>query len=96
MRIAKSAGATTELFARAPDDSRDDSGGLHMSKLALLAAAIIMTLSAMGAATPGNAQNLPWCSKFKGMTNCMYATRQQCRASVSGRHGTCVQNHRSM
>ncbi|UWU79425.1 DUF3551 domain-containing protein [Bradyrhizobium sp. CB1717] len=66
-----------------------------MKKLALLAAAITMTLGVMGAAAPGRAQDLAWCTKIKGMTNCMYSTRQQCRASISGRNGTCVRNHRS-
>ncbi|BBO10859.1 MULTISPECIES: DUF3551 domain-containing protein [Bradyrhizobium] len=65
-----------------------------MRKLALLSAAIFIALSAMGPSTPVQAQDLAWCSKIKGMLNCMYETRSQCRASVSGRQGTCVQNRR--
>ncbi|GMO32640.1 MULTISPECIES: DUF3551 domain-containing protein [Bradyrhizobium] len=65
-----------------------------MRKLALLSAAVFIALSAMGSPTPVQAQDLAWCSKFKGMLNCMYETRSQCRASLSGRHGTCVQNRR--
>ncbi|MGY8630921.1 DUF3551 domain-containing protein [Bradyrhizobium sp. 14AA] len=44
---------------------------------------------------PGRAQDLAWCTKIKGMTNCMYSTRQQCRASISGRNGTCIRNRHS-
>ncbi|MBR1177308.1 DUF3551 domain-containing protein [Bradyrhizobium sp. KB893862 SZCCT0404] len=67
-----------------------------MRKLGLLAGAVFIALSVVGSATPGHAQaqDLAWCSKIKGMLNCMYETRDQCRASVSGRHGTCVQNRR--
>ncbi|MGY8706734.1 DUF3551 domain-containing protein [Bradyrhizobium sp. 18BD] len=40
-------------------------------------------------ASPAMAQQNQWCSKFKGMTNCKYSTEDQCRASRSGRGGTC-------
>ena len=40
-------------------------------------------------ATPAQAQQNQWCSKFKGHTNCRYSTEEQCRASRSGRGGTC-------
>ncbi|HEX9210944.1 MAG TPA: DUF3551 domain-containing protein [Bradyrhizobium sp.] len=46
----------------------------------------------MPLASPAQAQQNQqnqWCSKFKGMTNCRYSTEDQCRASRSGRGGTC-------
>ncbi|MCA1470707.1 DUF3551 domain-containing protein [Bradyrhizobium sp. IC3195] len=65
-----------------------------MTKLALLSAAVFIALSAMGSWTPGQAQDLAWCRKFRGTLTCMYDTRAQCRASVSGPSGTCVPNPR--
>ncbi|MCK1655594.1 DUF3551 domain-containing protein [Bradyrhizobium sp. 149] len=38
---------------------------------------------------PAQAQQSQWCSKFKGMVNFRYSTEDQCRASRSGRGGTC-------
>jgi hypothetical protein len=46
-------------------------------------------------ATPANARSQAWCSRMQGALHCMYATEEQCRASVSGRGGTCVPRHPS-
>jgi len=51
-----------------------------MRKLALLSTAVFIMLGATGSWTPGQAQDLAWCRKFKGMLTCMYDTRAQCRA----------------
>ncbi len=63
-----------------------------MRKLILVATAILGTMAIMPLASPAQAQQNQqnqWCSKFKGMTNCRYSTEDQCRASRSGRGGTC-------
>jgi hypothetical protein len=65
-----------------------------MRQLILVAAAILATLGLTALATPGNAQGGKWCSNIHHTLNCMYATHEQCRASVSGRAGTCVRRHR--
>jgi hypothetical protein len=62
-----------------------------MRKLIFVAATILGTLAITPLATPAHAQKHSWCSKFKGHTNCHYATEEQCRASRSGRGGTCFQ-----
>ena len=57
--------------------------------VAPLAAPIALTVGVVALATPAEAQSGPWCSRRKGATSCMYQTQKQCRASVSGRGGTC-------
>lgn len=64
-----------------------------MHKLILAASTIAVALTAMVWATPGSARGQAWCSRMQGALHCMYATEEQCRASVSGRGGTCVQRH---
>ncbi len=60
-----------------------------MRKLIFVATAILGMLAVTPLATPAQAQQNQWCSKFKGHTNCRYSTEEQCRASRSGRGGTC-------
>jgi hypothetical protein len=63
-----------------------------MRKLIFVATAILGMLAITPLATPAQAQQAQqnqWCSKFKGHTNCRYSTEEQCRASRSGRGGTC-------
>ena len=60
-----------------------------MRKLILVATAILGTLAIAPVTAQAQAQQNQWCSKFKGMTNCRYSTEEQCRASRSGRGGTC-------
>ncbi|WP_426608781.1 DUF3551 domain-containing protein [Bradyrhizobium sp. McL0616] len=60
-----------------------------MRKFILVATAILGTLAITPVAAQAPAQPHQWCSKFKGMTNCKYSTEDQCRASRSGRGGTC-------
>jgi len=59
----------------------------------LLAAAAITLMGA----TPSLAREYPWCSRINayGMTDtpqCDFSTYEQCRATVSGQGGDCVQN----
>lgn len=63
-----------------------------MRKLILGMTSIALTTGLMILATP--AQALNWCSRIEGHLHCMYHTHGQCRASVSGRMGDCVPNHR--
>jgi hypothetical protein len=65
-----------------------------MRKFILVTAAILGTLAVMPAATPANAAG-PWCSKHHGMTHCAYSTEDQCRASRSGRGGSCFRRQAS-
>lgn len=58
--------------------------------LIIAATSIALTAGMIAFATPAEAQGNQWCSRIKGATSCMYQTKQQCRASVSGRGGTCV------
>jgi hypothetical protein len=55
-------------------------------KLILAATSIALTAGMMALATPAEARGSQWCSR-------MYHTYAQCRASVSGRAGTCVRRH---
>jgi len=65
-----------------------------MRKLILAATSIAFTGGMMALATPGEeARGIQWCSRIQGATNCAYYTHEQCRASVSGRAGTCVRRH---
>ena len=51
---------------------------------------------AVALATPGQAQNYPWCSNFAdgwGGTNCGFASYEQCMATVRGGGGFCSQNN---
>jgi hypothetical protein len=64
-----------------------------MQKLILAVSTVSVALGMMVLATPGNARSQAWCSRMQGALHCMYATEEQCRASVSGRGGTCVPRH---
>jgi hypothetical protein len=55
-----------------------------------LAAPVALTMGVVAISVPAEAQSSPWCSRRKGVNNCMYQTQQQCRASISGRGGSCV------
>jgi hypothetical protein len=66
-----------------------------MRKLALITCSVLGMLATVPLATPANAAGA-WCSTHKGMTNCRYATQEQCRASRSGRGGTCFRRHANM
>ena len=61
-----------------------------MRNLLLLMSAIVVVLGVTAIPTSANAQSRQWCARQHGVLNCMYETQEQCRASVSGRHGTCV------
>lgn len=63
---------------------------LGSTPLIIAATSIALTAGMIALATPAEAQGNQWCSRIKGATSCMYQTKQQCRASVSGRGGTCV------
>lgn len=63
--------------------------GFQMRRFILVASAIVGMLTIVPLATPAQAQQNQWCSKFKGMVSCKYSTEDQCRASRSGRGGTC-------
>lgn len=58
-----------------------------------LAAPIALTVGVVALTAPAEAQSGQWCSRRKGATSCMYQTQKQCRASVSGRGGTCFRRH---
>ncbi|WP_354138655.1 DUF3551 domain-containing protein [Bradyrhizobium sp. LB11.1] len=58
-----------------------------MRSFILVATAVRGTLPPL--ASPAQAQQQQWCPMFKGVTNCRYSTEKQCRASRSGRGGTC-------
>ena len=58
--------------------------------LIIAATSIALTAGMLAFATPAEAQGNQWCSRIKGATSCSFQTKQQCRASVSGRGGTCV------
>lgn len=64
-----------------------------MLKLILAASTVAIAMSMTVLATPANARSQAWCSRMQGALHCMYATEEQCRASVSGRGGTCVPRH---
>lgn len=57
-----------------------------------IASLTIMTGTVALAPTAQARAPMNWCSRIQGNLNCMYRTLGQCRASVSGRAGTCVQN----
>lgn len=60
-----------------------------MRKLILVACAALGMMAIVPLATPAAAAGGKWCAKKMGATHCNYATLQQCRASRSGRGGTC-------
>ncbi|HUN96517.1 MAG TPA: DUF3551 domain-containing protein [Bradyrhizobium sp.] len=61
-----------------------------MRKLILIACGLLGILAASTSlATPVNAAANQWCYVKKGITRCIYATEHQCRASRSGRGGSC-------
>ncbi len=66
-----------------------------MRKLVLIAFGILGILAIVPVATPANAASNQWCSRLKGMTHCAYSTEEQCRASRSGRSGTCFRRQAS-
>jgi hypothetical protein len=66
-----------------------------MRKLILIACGTLGMLALVPLATPANAARNQWCSRHQGMTHCIYSTEEQCRASRSGRSGTCVPRHAS-
>jgi hypothetical protein len=43
-------------------------------------------------ASPGAAQNYPWCSIRTASGGCYYDTWEQCMATISGAGGRCYQN----
>jgi hypothetical protein len=59
-----------------------------MRKLILIACGILGMLATVPLATPAEARG-QWCSRHQGMTHCGYSTEEQCRASRSGRGGSC-------
>jgi hypothetical protein len=63
--------------------------------LFLLAAA---TVALVGDPRPSAARDwYPWCAQYadvRAITECAFTTFEQCRASVSGIGGSCVQNVR--
>jgi len=66
-----------------------------MNKLILVSIAAVATVVAV--ATPGHAQNAPWCSQRIGESravNCGFYTRDQCMATMSGIGGYCYENYR--
>ncbi|MCK1286719.1 DUF3551 domain-containing protein [Bradyrhizobium sp. 44] len=65
-----------------------------MRMFILATAAILGTLAILPTATPANAAG-SWCSKKQGMTHCGYSTEEQCRASRSGRGGSCFRRQAS-
>jgi hypothetical protein len=60
-----------------------------MRKLILIACGTLGMLALVPLVTPANAAGNQWCSRHQGMTHCAYSTEEQCRASRSGRGGTC-------
>jgi len=59
----------------------------------LFVAALLLGVSA--AAWAQSAISYPWCAIYStkgGTPTCSFATREQCRASVSGIGGICVEN----
>ena len=63
---------------------------LSLSILALLAAAVTL-------ATPGHAQNYPWCAMYSGGaagggTNCGFVSYERCMATASGLGSFCYRN----
>ncbi len=52
--------------------------------------ALVTGVMALATPTPADAQGAKWCSRIKGATSCMYQSKEQCRASISGRGGTCI------
>lgn len=61
-------------------------------RLIIAATSITFTAGMLAFATPTEAaREIQWCAKVHGRgTSCMYHTEEQCRASISGRGGTCV------
>lgn len=60
--------------------------------------ALAMVAALIGDTRPGAAREwYPWCAQYadrSGITECGFDTFQQCRATVSGIGGSCVQNWR--
>ena len=65
-----------------------------MRKLVLITFGVLGLLTLGPTATPANAAS-QWCSKHLGTMHCAYDTREQCRASRSGRGGSCVRRQAS-
>jgi len=65
--------------------------------LLVAAAAAIIASTILGAATPAQAQNYPWCAYYGagedgGGTNCGFVSFEQCMATLSGMGGFCNRN----
>ena len=64
-----------------------------------IALAALLLLAAGSAFEPANADPYRWCAlysgKLSGGSNCWFMTLEQCRASVSGIGGQCIQNPRN-
>ncbi|WP_354138648.1 DUF3551 domain-containing protein [Bradyrhizobium sp. LB11.1] len=60
-------------------------------KTIIAAALLTFTATMFAFVTPGQAaREVQWCAKIGGRgTHCSYHTEEQCRASLSGRSGTC-------
>jgi hypothetical protein len=65
-----------------------------MRKLILMTFGLLGLLAIGPTITPADAAG-QWCSKKQGMTHCAYHTQEQCRASRSGRGGTCFRRQAS-
>jgi hypothetical protein len=62
-----------------------------MRKLIFAVTSIALAAGIMALATPAKTREIQWCAVTKGSAHrCMYHTEEQCRASISGRGGTCV------
>jgi hypothetical protein len=72
-----------------------DREDFQMRKLILIACGTLGILAMVPLATPANAARNHWCSRHEGMTHCAYSTEAQCRASRSGRGGTCFRRQAS-
>lgn len=61
-----------------------------------IALAALLLLVAGSAFQPANADPYPWCALYSGRlsggSNCWFTTLEQCRATVSGVGGQCIQS----
>ena len=56
---------------------------------------VLGVLTLVGISQPAAAYDYPWCAHYGGQTggvNCGFVTLQQCRWTVSGAGGHCVEN----
>jgi hypothetical protein len=66
-----------------------------MRKLILIACGTLGILAIVPLATTPASAARNWCSRSEGVTHCAYSTEAQCRASRSGRGGTCFRRQAS-